>query len=438
MMILTEDQERSKYEILQTINSTHLTDDNRFHTLRGCAGSGKSTLIANILKEISVHKTIGVTAPTHKACKVLENMILENGMRDRVDVRTIHSALGLKMLHQGEREVLVKDTRSNERVYDILLIDECSMLDDDLISYVLESLSKVVVFIGDDCQISPVNSPEGEISKVFTEVSKQSKLTEVVRCAFDNPIINLATQLRLAQKDLYPTLPDIAQNLDNGNGIHVLEPNEFVDKLFDCINSEDFNNDVDHVRCIAYTNDCVNKINNYIRIKKYGSDVDEYVVGETLVSQESKGDMFTQIYKNAEELEIVQIDHDVCFEHTDEGIPCFLLKLKKLSDSEFCDVKVVKKDGVNKLNHLLQTYADRAKADKNTAGLNWNKFWEIKKDFGTFKHIYCMTAHKSQGSTFRNTFVYLPDFLQYGVTVELLQLLYTATTRSSLNTYFTK
>lgn len=440
MIVLNEGQERAKSELLATINSTSITDDNRFHTLSGCAGSGKSTLLANLLKEIPVSKTIGITTPTHKSLKVIDDMIAENNMSGRVDVRTIHSALGLKLVQRGEQEVIEKDPRGRERIYDILIVDEASMLDDELLLYILESKSRIVIFVGDECQISPVNSAYGEISKVFDpeDVPKQSKLTEVVRCALDNPIIKLATKFRLAQYE-FPSLPIIKSDRDSdGNGIHMLSSDMFVDLLFDKINSEQGRSDIDYVRCVAYTNECVNNINRYIRRRKYGQNVAEFVEGEVVIAQESKGDMFTQVYRNSEELEILSVQKDICTEHIDDGIPCYVLELRKLSDDDVCTVKVVSEEGLSSFQHLLQTYADRARADKASAGMNWKKFWDIKKDFNTFKHVYCMTAHKSQGSTFDNTFIYLPDFLQWGISLEVLQLLYTAITRSRYKTFFTE
>lgn len=436
MITLNEGQAKAKKELLSTINSS-LTSTDKFHTLRGGAGFGKSTLIVDMIRDIGLNKSICIATPTHKSLKVIDDMLLEQGLSHRVDTGTIHSILGLKLIQKGSEEVTVKDERGRESSFDVLLIDESSMLDDMLLLHILECNSKVIIFIGDECQISPVDSDAGEISKVFTEVIRQSILTEVVRCAIDNPIIRLATKLRESQKNIYTGVPDIIQDIDDqGNGVYTISSHDFANELFNYINTDKFRNNIDYVRCIAYTNAQVDKINKYIRYRLHG-DVEEYIVGEMVIAQETLSDGYRTLYKNSDELEIIKVEQDIDFEHTKNGIPCYILTLKTPQD-EMCRVKVVKESGMKEYEHLLETYSNRAKTDKNSSALNWRTFWNIKKSFNSFKHIYCMTAHKSQGSTFDNTFVYLPEFLAFGETKEIKELLYTSTTRSKYRTYFAK
>lgn len=432
-MKFTESQERSKQELVETIKSNGYPE--KYHTLRGGAGFGKTTLIVDILKSIPVTKTVCIAAPTHKAVKVIDTMMRSVGLGSRVHTGTIHSVLGLKLVPRGTEEVIIKDKYSKEKMFDILIIDECSMLGDSILEYILECSSKVVIFVGDECQILPTDSDE--ISKCFTEVDKQSKLDEVVRCALDSPIIRLATKLRECQLDPFYDLPEFKEDLNpNGEGIHVLPPSEFVETLYNYIDTENFRNNIDYVRCIAYTNARVDCINDLIRKRIHGADVPEYIVGEILIAQESKGSEYEMCYKNAEELEVIEVVEDICFDHTENGLSCFYLTLKKLSDAQIVNVKVIKKESLEDFEFILDSYASRARLDKVGANKLWGKFWEINKDFNKFKHVYCMTSHKSQGSTFDNTFVYLPDFLQYGVDDNVKKMLYTATTRSRYSTFF--
>ena len=424
---LTEDQEKAKRELLETINSTD--PDDRFHTIHGPAGSGKTTLIDAVISEIPTHMTIGMTAPTHKAVKVQHRMACLKGTDGRADFRTIHSALGLVMVKEEGDEVLKRDEWAEPKYYDVMFVDESGMLDEMLLAYIIECPARKVIFIGDKYQISPVNSEAGEISLVFTEVDKVSALTKVVRQAEANPIRSLATSMRLAQDDLYSNVPSIDVNLlEDGSGINAIQRHEWVKQLLEIYKSEDFKADPDYCRAIAFTNYQVDYINEQIRKALHGQNVPEWLVGEYIVAQEQGAD-----FKNSEEMRILEIE-----DHFDQetGIESWNIKMDSLSTHKIHRALVVKKNSELRFEDQLRAHADRARMDKANSKSHWKRFWNIKNKYNSFKHIYAMTAHKSQGSTFKETFVYTPDFLKFGSTLEVKQLLYVATTRSSFKTTF--
>lgn len=431
-VVLNKGQQQAHDEMLQTIVKGGMTDDERFHTFSGGAGFGKSTTVVALLRSIPVTKSVCLTAPTHKAVKVLAKMLEEQGLAHRCDVKTIHSALGLKLIQKGDKEVCIPDPYADIQDYDVLGVDECSMLDDLLVGYILECNSKTIIFIGDEYQIEPVGTCEGDKSCVFTAVSRQSKLKEVVRCALDNPIIQLATALRNCQDDMFANLPQIVQNVDEkGHGIRTLGLQAFAQELVTVFQSDAFKADYDYARCLAYTNDQVDIINRFVRESIHGKDVPEFVVGEIVIAQE-----MSETYRNAEEFEVMNIVKDTCFEHDDDGIDCIRLTLKSTIDQRIHSVKTVSVDGRERLEYNLNTLAKKANDNPPMKKVYWREYWRLKKDFKNFKHVYCMTTHKSQGSTFTKTYVYLPDFLKYGVSQTIKRLLYTGTTRSSETTTF--
>ena len=435
---LTNGQEKCIDEILTTINSKGFDQENRFHTLIGPAGSGKTTVVNYIVDKIPRYKTVCIAAPTHKAVKVIRRMIQELNLgTDRtggIDNRTIHSTLGLMMKQVEGDEVLVKEPFCEEKVFDVLIIDESSMLGDEILMYILDAMSAKIIFVGDKAQISPVGSAPGEVSKVFTDVSNISELTEVVRQAEDNPIIKLATAFRLCQEDEYSDFPQITTDLDeNGNGIMATNRHEWLERLVNMYKTDMFRKDPDYCRCIAYTSHQVDVINNYIRQKLFGVNVEEWRVGEIIVAQEMGGGEGEMGWKNAEEMRILQVEDYWCNKFE---VDCWLIKMDSLTDNEIHTCKIVKKGYMAKYNERLQIIAGKARSDSANSRMHWKKFWALKKAFSEFKHIYAMTAHKSQGSTFDYTFVYTPDFIRFGATMEIKQLLYTATTRSRFRTEF--
>lgn len=440
-MILNEGQEQAKKDMLRVVMNRGGSTLDSFHTLIGGAGFGKSTVVSNFIRSIPNNLRIGVTAPTHQAVEVITEMVTQQGLLDRVDARTIHSALSLKLVPRGAEEVIMRDDYAKRKSYDVLIVDECSMIGNDLLSYVIESVEEgyvqCVIFVGDECQLPPTDG-KGEMSSTF-EVNSISKLMTPVRTGADNPLYTLSTLLRESQKYDDENLPRIKHDVDaEGRGIHVLDPNEFVDTFFSYVDSEDFRSNIYHARCVAFTNDCVDTINRSVREMLHGRDVPEYIVGEILIAQESKGTEYESLYRNSEELEILSVDEHVCFEHTSDGIHCFELELRKLSDGDIVRVKTPSKEGKTRLQFLMERHIDIARsASKTEARSEWRKFYEIKGDFNFFKHIYCMTIHKSQGSTFKHTFIYYPDVVQYGINTTVKQLLYTGVTRSSHSTFFT-
>lgn len=83
---------------------------------------------------------------------------------------------------------LKSETPLNEA--DLLVVDECSMVGDEMAQDLLSFGVKILV-LGDPAQLPPVRG-----SGYFTEKKADVLLTEIHRQARDNPIIDLATRIR--------------------------------------------------------------------------------------------------------------------------------------------------------------------------------------------------------------------------------------------------
>ena len=443
---LTKGQEIAKGEVLATCRNPCRKDDNKFHLIFGPAGSGKSTLIQDIIKSLPTGSKIGFTAPTHKAAKVLYKMAFKLGITHLVDIKTIHSALGLKLERKYGEEVITKPKFSVEHIYDYLFIDEGSMLGDEILQFIIECKSTKVIFVADKAQIGPINSGKDEygnviidatmadqLSKIFTEVTHTSELKEIMRQAADSPIIRLATKMREAQENLHLGFPQIVNDLDaDGNGIAVMPFDSWTAELVSKFRSQEFKDDPDFCRVVCYTNSAVDQVNDFVRQQLHGAGVAEFVDGEIIVAQESGGT--PDSYKNAEEFIVVTSEKFFDDEYHVEVIE---LVLKSLDDGRIHNVRTVAKDYKLEFDRHIQQLADRANSvDKISAKAFWREFWAAKDKFKSFKYIYALTSHKSQGSTFTYTYIYSSDFINFGPTLAVLRLLYTATTRSELKTSF--
>jgi exodeoxyribonuclease-5 len=429
LVTLNDGQANAKKVVLGIINRKFNSKIDKFITLRGPAGCGKTFTVTEILKGLGPSVSVGLTSPTHKACAVLRQMAFTAGITNRCDIRTIHSALGLSLKQVDGAEVISKDKYAEERIYDVLFIDECSMIGDDLLSYIIRSDSRTIIFVGDIAQISPVDGISGEVSKTFTEVSEILELTDIVRQAQGNPIIELATALRLCQEDMCQGWPKILPRLlEDGSGVDVLPKSKWFSDAVSVFSSEEFKKDPDLCRCVAYTNKTVDMINDRVRKVIHGQDVAEYIKNETIVAQGSG-----KFHKNAEEMRIMSlesIDDEVY------NLPCWSMKLYSLHDDVIHNVLVLDESSKKRYQAELNKFSELARIDSQNKGQHWKSFWSLKNTFDDFKHIYAMSAHKSQGSTIKLVYVYTPDFVKFGATMDIKRLMYTATTRASFKTTF--
>jgi len=139
-----------------------LMNGDLFFTLSGYAGTGKSTILKKILD--NYNGNVVVSAPTHKAKKVIANVTGKRG-------QTLHSLLGLRP------DVNLDDFNPNDPQFNpiaepkitdfsFVVIDEASMINQELYklihSNVLNSKTKVL-FVGDPAQIPPVGEKESVV-----------------------------------------------------------------------------------------------------------------------------------------------------------------------------------------------------------------------------------------------------------------------------------
>jgi len=91
----------------------------------------------------------------------------------------------------GKRPMFeLKVETSALREMDLLVVDECSMVDENM-AHDLMSFGKKILVLGDPAQLPPVRG-----FGYFTEAKPDTLLTEIHRQARDNPIIDMATRIR--------------------------------------------------------------------------------------------------------------------------------------------------------------------------------------------------------------------------------------------------
>lgn len=435
---LTEDQKEVVKNLFKFVESNE-----RFFCLTGYAGVGKTTTITDFLRGLNQKDSsikVCATAPTHKALNVLETMFKEHG----VEFATIHSLLGLRpTITSDGREIFVKDKRTKStkiQDFDLIILDEASMLDDLLFAYILEAVEKSysglkVIFAGDKMQIPPINHnfsiPMIEQKRKDYEID-HNELNKVLRQAKGNPIINFATQVRKGKIE-------IKSDFDKNTGMGVYKfPMERSLKIFKkFFISKQYEDNPDFCRVLCWTNAMVDFCNKWIREFKYGATAPAFVEGERIIANAPIFDKMEEdniIFKNNEELEVFEIDSDDFYDVVfGKRIRLYNLKLKSFYDGRTKNVEIVHEDSKADFQRILDKMVKTAeKLKKGTPASRdaWVQYYKLKRSYADVKYAYAVTSHKSQGSTYDNTIIMVDDILKNRKKLEMVRILYTACTRA--------
>lgn len=414
-------------------------DEEHLGLLAAPAGAGKTFLTIEIIKKVlsdAIFNNIAIVATTNKAVKVIKNM-LPVDERSKVTFSTVHSLLGLKhKITNNGKEVFERDKNQPSKfsLYDVVIIDEASMLSDDLFHELEDQNYRGVkiLFVGDPNQINPVNHqhaipmlPEKrEKYKI-----KKFELTEIVRQAKDNPIIE--TSQKILKNEFKFVVGD--KQVVDGKGFAMLnrhQPeviNELL-KYYFC--SDKFDKDANYCKIGAWRNVTVDNFNLIIRGMKYGMNAPKIVVGEKLiVDRPIKGETKDEIlFTTNEDLEVLKLE----------------VKSKKLFDQDFkyYDALVASEENTANIHILhessnakyltcLKRLADDAKGEKDgfKRGQKWGKYFDFQDNFAQIKWNYAVTIHNMQGSTYNNTFILYTDICINHDKEEMQRILYTGVTR---------
>ena len=149
--------------------------------LFGYAGTGKTTLARHLAEHVEGEVAFG--AYTGKAALVMRS----KGCRD---ARTIHSMIYRPKDTQGDAPTFVLNEDSPAAKASLIVIDECSMVDEEMGRDLL-SFGKKTLVLGDPAQLPPIQG-----GGFFTEAEPDAMLTEVHRQAADDPIVRLSMEVR--------------------------------------------------------------------------------------------------------------------------------------------------------------------------------------------------------------------------------------------------
>jgi exodeoxyribonuclease-5 len=322
---------------------------------------------------------------------------------------------------------------------DVVVVDECSMLDSELMTHIDRHLGHVfVLYVGDPAQLPPVNEKE---SLSFQTASK-SHLSSIVRQAADNPVIKAAHVIRSSQGG---PLDMSWVKRENAKPMGVYIPNGGTDDwMKKAFTSDEFQKDNDTFRYLCWTNERVAQINTKVRRWIYGETVEPFAIGENALI---RAPIFSPINPRRP-----TEDRKILF-NTNEEAPVLAIQRGHIghrfeatetldsweADIPAWQVTLLHSDGSKVPVTIPQDYADfdavnsRLVSEAKTEPKRWGHRHDFAQDVARLQSVYALTTHNSQGSTFRNVFVDVGDIKRRARTnvLETQQMLYVAATRAS-------
>ena len=397
--------------------------------LTGYSGTGKSFLVTKIIEEIIFKNKgirIAITAPTNKAVRVLKNLSSICETHNQVEFNTLHSLLGLKRVItvDGKEEFKSEFGGGNIDEFDIVLVDEVSMLDNSLYAMLLNKaqFNKIMLlFIGDRGQIPPVNGGESVLFNANLENS--FNLTKIIRQAGGNPIIQMAQKIRTNEDFKEETLVD-----EHNNGVIFLKINTEMPLLEKYFNSKNFDQNPNFVKVLAWTNKAVDYYNDKIRAIIYGEKCAKLNIGEKMVCNKPITDSKKRvILNNNDEFEVLGYE----LKTETSGLRFSYYAVKILCHGKTLTIKLLAEKSENAFEKEVQALKTKAtKASPMQKRIAWLKYYNLLGKYADVKYNYALTVHKSQGSTFDNAIVINCDINRIRDKKEKNKLLYTAVTRA--------
>lgn len=386
---------------------TLLTTAQKELVVLGTAGTGKTTLVDTFMKEWpqfvalsgGAYKELDVylTATTNKAADALSSATGQ-------ETSTIHQLLGLRVKNTGYRQSVLVDTNKEVPANCLIVIDESSFIDNDLLTKIRQKTKHCkVIYLGDPCQLKPVGSDD---TPVFTAGMPTANLTQIVRQSDDSPIQKLSRSLR----DHVDGAPMPKAGVDGVNILH-LPQDEFNSSLIaDCKAGAG-----NSVRALAWTNQVSIGYNEMVANALSGSS--EIKLGDTAVvnKQVSK-----RGYYKLNTDSTVYITGLGKWKLDGNGIVSRLVEIGSINIRQA-------RNHVDAIELIKKAYTE-----SNIASAT-----DLENHYVDLRLMYASTVNKAQGSTYDTVYIDLNDIGKCRDQDQVKRMLYVAVSRARSKVVFT-
>ena len=405
-MVLNREQEIALNELRQWLNSEDITP----RGLIGRAGTGKTTLLQYLDLPIN---TIGV-APTLQAVGILANSL------DCECVSFSSLTFGNKV-YDKDKVIFEsdKDKWNKAKRYDLIIIDEASMLSKKDVEVLFSIYPKQkILFVGDVGQLPSI---ENEEYSIFNDVVCYMLLKNE-RSGETNPLLTMANSNYLSSNINIDGIDNIIE--DKGYKFIKLKD---IEKLF-------INKELDTV-CVA-TNKIRESINNRIHNLLFPNT--NYGIGEVLISNQN----IDYLGKKRKKDRKYNITNSELLVVVDTRQISKKFVVSNLSIDVLYDEITTNRGKVNVLNiqyhNTYNKFVNDIKGLCILKKLKWETYHTYREYFHDISYSYAITVHKAQGSGFKYVAVYYDDIKKFFNKNILVNLFYTAVTRTRNICYIIK
>ena len=382
-----------------------LLEDHPVLVVDGSAGTGKTTLIKEILNLWNDKKWAATLRLTNTRPKKVEVTATTNKAVDSLkqatghECRTLHSFLRIKMKYGKPVYPPVTPILNT-----LLIIDEYSYIDSELLDYLMKSIGKSssIIFVGDHAQLAPVGSRKIPVAaRGFPTI----ELKEQVRQ--ETSVLKEVAE-SLKQYVLDGEFPELKP--DGKSFIHY-EDNEneaFADAMVDAFKKGS-------ARFLSFTNERTLEVSKFLFEELENRT--SYQEGDYMVNN--------KFFKGA--MGSIKTDATVRLTRVDPGMFHVNHEIDGITITDtipglYVDTSAIKNLFIPK-DYKVHTQYTNAKMQDSMR-------YAIDSTWVDFRPQYACTVHKAQGSTYDRVFLDLSDFANVSSSKSLSRLLYVAMSRA--------
>jgi hypothetical protein len=398
-----------QYEGIKKIRAW-LESTDKYFVLAGYAGTGKSTCVKKILDESS--RNIIVSAPTHKARKVIESTTHHDG-------KTLHALLGLRpdldlddFNPNDPQFAPIASSTIND--YGLIVIDEASMINQELFDMILTKTQAgtQILFMGDPAQIPPVGEKE---SVVFKDDNINCHwLTKIERQNDDNPLSFIYDSLRnnLEMKDDHYERITVLNN-DGDGVIFTADKQYFRTSIIEKFKSLECRTSTEFVKVIAWTNAAVKNSNKIIRSNLFSDSAEIIEIGDVLMGYRtvSSEKVYTNIIENSADYRVLKKSNIKTNEYGILGYDTTIIEdfsRDRYSVKNVFIVNTYNFENKHKFAEIHDMLKNEAKQDKNL----WKVYYKFRRE-----NLILETIDKFRNGYNRSKFDVITKDLDYGYAI---------------------
>lgn len=402
---------------------------NNFTIITGGPGTGKTTTVAKILSilyQISPELKVALAAPTGKAAARMDESLKATASKEDKFIQskfeTIQPFTIHRLLSWKKDSIYFRHNGNNPLNYDVVIVDESSMIDVALFAKLLDAIGPKtkLILLGDKNQLTSVEA--GSLFGDLCQAQKRLNIFSEKRASIINSIIENENQK--------------VTHIDNSNHPlfeHVIElqksyrfsDNKGIGKFSKAIIKNDQKNIEDFFK---------NKDDQIIIDTQYSSKIfNEFIYG---YKEYIKEEDVKIAFKKLNQLKVL-----VAVREGEQGLYTINAAIEKYladnklikCDQEFYENRPVMVTSNNYDLNLFNGDIGIVRRDKNKIIKIWFESNGEIQGFSPFliskvETVFAMTVHKSQGSEFNRILIVLPK--KEEVKILTRELLYTAISRA--------